>query len=362
LVWQQSDVGLFTKEKFVNVRIDTSDENYDWWREKFQTPGTPTVLFLDAEGNEIDRFVGFEGNKDETFQMVKDFAAGINTLPALTAELDANPDDVDLNFKMAEKFQVRYEIPKAQPFYEKVLALDPDDTKGHKEEATFQIALHTAGTNQDPEPLKAFIAAYPGNKDHLLSAYTTLAGTYQRIKDIDKAVATFEEAMMALPDNARLHFSYASAIFNGRIEDKYELGLKLNAKTKELDPEMERSTVYNLMSYYRNTDNKTEMIALLDGALEKWPTMAYTYASTVTSMEIEDKYDAAMAMLQTEIKKDENAKAGYMWFTLGQLFLKKGDKEAALEHMKKAVELTPENRAARYIKAVEDLEKELLQK
>ncbi|MBU4331230.1 MAG: tetratricopeptide repeat protein [Acidobacteria bacterium] len=362
MVWQQSDVGTFTKEKFVNVRIDTSDDDYDWWREKFQTPGTPTVLFLDAEGNEIDRFVGFGGKKDETFQMVKDFAAGINTLPALLVELDAKPEDVDINFKLAEKYQMRYEIPKAHPFYEKVLSLDPADTRVHKEEATYQVALYTARTNQDPEPLKAYIAAYPDDKDHLLSAYTTIAGTYQRKQEMDKVVETYEEAMKALPDNARLHYSYAGAIFNGRIEDKYDLGLKLNAKAKELDPEMERSTVYNLMSYYRNTDNKTEMINLLDGALAKWPTMAYTYASTVTSMEIEDKYNAAMALLQTEIKKDENAKAGYMWFTLGQLFLKKGDKKAALEHMKKAVELTPEKRAARYIKAVEDLEKEMQQK
>lgn len=345
------------------MRIHTSDDNYGWWREKFKTPGTPTVLFLDAEGNEIDRFVGFGGDKDETFQMLKDFAAGINTLPVLLADLDANPNDVDIHFKMAKKYQTRYEIPKAMPFFQKVIDLDPEDAKGYKEEATYRLALNTAQANRDPEPLKAFIASFPEAKEEMMvNAYTTIARTYQINQDNDNAVATFEKAMAAFPENADIHYSYASAIFNGRIEDKYDLGLMLNAKAKEIDPEYERATLYNLMSYYRNTDNKTEMITLLDGAIAKWPTMAYTYASTVASMDIADKYDEAIGMVEAELKKEENEKAGYMWFTLGQLFLKKGDKETALGHMKKAVELTPTNRAARYIKAVEEIEKELQQK
>jgi hypothetical protein len=49
-----------------------------------------------------------------------------------------------------------------------------------------------------------------------------------------------------------------------------------------------------------------------------------------------------------------------MWYTLGQLFEKKGDKETALSHMRKAAELSPGS--TYYKNEVGRLEKELQDK
>lgn len=363
LVWQNSEVGKFANAKYINLRVTVSDEDYTDWRKRFKTSGTPTVVFLDANGEEIDRFVGFGGDeeaKEETFQMVKDFAAGINTLPAILAEQEKNPEDVDIDYKLAKKYLARYEVAKATPLFEKVLELDPDNTKGYKEEATYRVALSAARSQRDPMALEAFIASNPKNRDYLYSAYTTVARTHAGNENLDKARETYEKGLEAFPDNARMMNAYASAIFRFKMEDLYEKGLELNEKAKTLVPELERASVNNLVTYYGNTGQKDKLIQLFEEKIQADESMKYFYAASIVNLEIVEKYDYAVEMMQDELKKEKNARAAYMWYTLGQIFEKKGDKETAITHMKKASELSP---ASTYYKGeVERLEKALQEK
>ena len=363
MVWQDSEVGEFANEKFVNLRVTVSDEDYSEWSKKFNTPGTPTVVFLDAGGEEIDRFVGFGGDdagEEEVFQMLKDFAAGVNTLSAILAGHEQNPEDVDINYKLAKKYLTRFETPKANPFFEKVLELDPDNTKGYKEEASYRVAIQTARTQRDPSALETFISSNPKNQDYLRTAYTTAASTYARNEDIDKAQDLYDAAMEALPDDARITLSYAGAIFNYKMEDLYEKGLEFNEKAKTLNPDYELSTVMNLVTYYGNTDQKDKVVDLLEETIQSRENMKSYYAATIVRLEIADKYDYAIGMMQEEVSKEENVKSAYMWSTLGQLYEKKGDLENALANMKKASELSPGS--TYYKNEMERLEKELQEK
>lgn len=363
MVWQDSEVGEFANTKYVNLRITVSDEDYSEWSKKFNTPGTPTVLFLDADGEEIDRFVGFGGDdagEEEVFQMLKDFAAGVNTLSAVLAEHERNPEDVDINYKLAKKYLRRFETDKAIPFFEKVLDLDPENTKGYKEEASYRVALQMARTQRDPMALEIFIASNPKNQDYLRTSYTTAASTYARNEDIDKAQSLYEAAMVALPDDARIILSYAGAIFNYKMEDLYEKGLELNEKAKALNPDYELSTVLNLVTYYGNTDQKDKVVDLLEETIKSHENMKNYYASTIARLEIAEKYDFAIDMMKKEAGKEENATSAYIWSTLGRLYEKKGDLENALTHMRKAAELS--SGAAYYTSEVERIEKEIQKK
>ncbi|MFC2161608.1 hypothetical protein ACFLRX_08160 [Acidobacteriota bacterium] len=358
MVWQDSEVGEFANAKYVNLRVTVSDDDYRDWSTTFSTPGTPTVIFLDAEGEEIDRFFGFGGEdagKEEVFQMLKDFSAGVNTLAAVKAELEQNPEDVDINYKMAKKYFRRYEMPEAIPYFEKVLELDPDNTKGYKEEASYRVALQLARTQSDPSALEVFIASNPENKDYLRTAYLTAASTHARNKDLEKAKKLYEAAMETLPDDARLSLSYAGAIFAYKMEDLYEKGLELNEKAKVLNPDYEVSTILNLANYYENTGQKNKIVILFEQAIEDNENLKSLYASTIVRNEISDKYDYAIEMIKAEVEKEENAKSAYLWNTLGKLYEKKGDIEAALTHVRKAAELS--KGAAFYSREVTRLEK-----
>ena len=341
--------------KFVNLRINTSDEVYSDFRKEYGVRATPTVLFLDAAGEEIDRIVGYGGDKDEYFQKVKDYAAGKNTLKALLADFAGKEGDADANFAMAQKYDDRYETAKAVPYYEKVLELDPDDTKGHKVEASYQVALNAARANQDVEPLKAFIASSPDEK-YLINSYGTLASVYQRKKETDNMVAVWEEALEKFPENARVNNSFASAIFRAQVEEQYPKALELNQKAKALDPEMERATDYNLITYYTNTKMTDKLVEHFEALIAKDPEagglLSY-YASTIYSQKIESHYDRGIEMARKALEINE--KASGTWFTLAQLYEKKGDKDKAIEAVKKALEIRPEYKPAlAFLEKLED--------
>jgi tetratricopeptide (TPR) repeat protein len=341
-------------EKFVNVRIQTADKVYPDFRKEFGVRGTPTVLFLDAQGGEIDRIVGYGGEKDEYFQKVQDYAAGKNTLLALMADFENKQDDVDANFALAEKYLDRYELDKAVPYFEKVLELDPVDSKGHKAEATYQVALNAARANQDVEPLKAFIAGNPDEK-YLVNSYTTLASAYERKKEYDPMVATYEESLRKFPENARLMLFFSSSIFRAKLEDLYPKALELNEQCKTLDPEMEVSTAMNLITYYQNIGDKDKQIETFEALIAQesdssgW--MNY-YASTILSQKIESHYDRGIEVAKKAIELSEDSSNN--WYTLSQLYKAKGDKDKAIEAINKALEISPDNQ--RYQKALEELE------
>lgn len=342
----------------------TQDPEGDFpqYREDFGVRATPTVLIIDAQGSEIDRFVGFGGEEDvdETFQTIKDFAAGVNTLPVLQAELDANPDDVELNYKMAKKHQERYESDKVIPYFEKVLELDSEDEKGHKEEATFEIAVFEADTNRNVEPLQAFIASEP-RVDYLIRAYSSLASSFQRMKEPEKAIETYEEALTKLPDNARLNYSYASTVFNSEMEDLYDKALERNEIAKNLDPDLEASTVRNMIRYYSNTENTDMVIQTFEEAIQKWPdsnSFKSSYASAINSMEIESKYEYGIELMENLIEANPDT-VSYN-YGLSNLYQKTGKLEKAIEAMKKMVERYPNRKP--YEEALQKLEEELAAK
>lgn len=344
MVWQNSEVGQFVAGKFVSLRVTVTDKDYKQYRKDFSVRGTPTVLFLDDQGKEIDRLVGFDGKKDEYFQTLKDYAAGKNTLTALLPQIEKSPEDVDLNYKMAQKYLDRYELDKAQPYFEKVLELDPEDQKGYGIEATYQIALNEARTNKNIEPLKAFIATQLEEK-YLVTAYSTLAFHHQRQRENDQMVATYEEALAKLPENPRLMLSFASSIFLNKIESQYEKGLALNEKAKELDPELELSTYYNMVQYYQNIKDSEKLVETFEEAIQKWPDntgLKSYFAGTIFRNRIESQYDRGIALGEEIV--ETIPQAGYYWYTLGQLYQAKGVQDKAAAALKKALELDPENK------------------
>jgi tetratricopeptide (TPR) repeat protein len=194
----------------------------------------------------------------------------------------------------------------------------------------------------------------------LLSSYRTLASYYAGKKENENIVATYEEALQKMPENAKLMFYYASAVFDYKIENHYQKGLELNEKAKTLDSDLERDAFYNLIQYYQNVDDKDKIITAYKEAVQKAPDdteLRFSFAIIINNFRIESHYDLGIE-LTNELLEDD-PKIGVRWYLLGLLHHKNGNLEKAIEAVKKAVELSPG--AKSYKDRLEKFEKEVKQ-
>ena len=179
---------------------------------------------------------------------------GIDTVKVLTARYAKEPQNVEVAFKLALKYDDQYSMrDRADELFKKVIALDPEGTAGatkvervkdwvgYAEYAEFALAQRTAyGQKPDPAPLRAFVKKYP--KSPLKrEAYSYCNYYYQYFAPKEEAAKFFEEFAGQFPDDPSALRAWISKI----IKDKEPLdkGIELAERVREL-------TRYNPVPYY----------------------------------------------------------------------------------------------------------------
>jgi Tfp pilus assembly protein PilF len=347
LVFQNKELGSFFNKEFIAFRITPIDEAWKEIRERFEIRGTPTVVLLKPDGEELDRINGFDG-ADEFVGSVKEYLAGNNLLSTFVAQAEENPEDVDANFQLAKKYTSRWEDDKAFPYFAKTIDLDPDNTRGYKSETTFHLAMYTvsASENPDPEPLKQFIASNT-DQEFMLRSYSGLARYHQAHKENEKVMPLWEELLAKMPDSPNVMNEYATNVFYLKDESRYEKA-KAQAE-KALDSGEENALFmgyYNLIRYHRLKGDNEGALAMYEKAAQNVPLEAFFkfgYAGVVLEAKFADKYDQGIEMAKSAIEINDGV-ASY-WDTLAGLYFEKGDSAQASKAQEKALELMPNNTA-----------------
>jgi tetratricopeptide (TPR) repeat protein len=346
LVWQDKEVGKFINSRFIPLRFTPSDEDYRQIRTEYKVRGTPTAVFLNHLGEEIDRKIGFNGNRDEYFQIIQNLALGKDSLLSLTAQLKENPDDVEANFKIGKRYIDRYEWENVQPYFAKVLEIDPEDEMGFGSEATYNLAVYDLRINGKIKPLKQFIATST-DQERLYQAYTDLASHFIRTDKLDEASKLYEEALEKWPSNADLMADYAMFVFTSKIKDRYEKGFERAKKALSLKPEDEDvvfSSYYGILSYYKNADKLDKYFETFEEVLRKLPKntfFKYSYAEAILTFQISDKIDSGIEVMLDALETEPEAP--HLWHSLSKLYFEKGDMSKSIEAAQKAVEIVPNN-------------------
>jgi len=355
LVWQKKDVGDFVNGKFVSLRVFAGKGEDRTLRKDYTIRGTPTVLFLDSIGEEIDRICGFDGEKDEYFQVVKDYAKGQNTLVSLLSKHKKQGDDIDLNYSIGQKYVGRWEEDKSFPYYAKVLELDPKDSKGYQTESTYYVALAELTTNKNSMPLEDFIAK-TADEEYLHMAYRSIARHYMRQKDNDKVMTTYDKALKRMAKNPRIFYEYANAIMRLKMESHYGKVEDLTRKAMALDPEQILRGYYTLIQYYDSIDNFDKFFATYEEAIGKFPDnsgLMNGYAWAAYELKEKDKYERGIELAKKAV--EITPEAAHIWDTLGWLYHENGDLDNAIEAIKKAVSFDPDQKT--YKETLEKFEK-----
>ena len=192
--------------QFNSIKINADKKEGAEITEQYHVNGFPTVIFVDKEGLEIDRIIGYVP-PENFISMVTDLLAGKNTIPALEKMLENNPNDFETIFKIAQKYMDRGEMEIAKPHFNNIINDAPKEMKYEIQSSHFSLAQLDLD-NGDIAGLQKFIMQFP-NSDQCFSAYQIIARFYTTENDTIAEVKILKEMTEAFPGNANAMNSYA---------------------------------------------------------------------------------------------------------------------------------------------------------
>jgi tetratricopeptide (TPR) repeat protein len=170
--------------------------------EKYRVNGYPTVILANSSGQEIDRLVGY-APAPEFIKGINDLLAGKGTLADYENRVKQNPNDVELWFTLAGKYQERRAFEQAVNCFNKVVSLDPADKTGKASESLYELGWLYMGRNvkQYDKAVEAFqrvIKEYPGAK-LALDAEEYIPYSYEKMADTTKAISLYKKFLQDHP-------------------------------------------------------------------------------------------------------------------------------------------------------------------
>ncbi len=226
----------YINSKYLSLRVNGGKGDGIELKKKYHIRGYPTSLFLKADGTEIDRIIGWDGDKEKYFTTIVDYTNGKNTVGELISKVQQSPDDVTLHYQLAKKHESRDENDLAQPYFEKVLELDPEDKAGFSTESRGYLALYHLYKTGEDQPLIQILDE-PTAAPYLERGYNALLRYYSRKNQYDKASATYEKILNRFSRHADYMNRYAWFIYQNKIREKYKRGIELAQEAVKIRPE-----------------------------------------------------------------------------------------------------------------------------
>jgi thiol-disulfide isomerase/thioredoxin len=130
----------FLNKNFVLVKVSPADSVYKPLWKYYNLEYQSTVIFFDMNGNEIDRTVSYDGNRDAYLNFIKDVSEGVNLYSVVFSTYKKDTMNVNSNYVLAKKLMFRYQVKDAVNHFNKVLLYDRDNKFRHNPECRFRIA------------------------------------------------------------------------------------------------------------------------------------------------------------------------------------------------------------------------------
>ncbi len=275
-VYTDKDVAEFSNKNQINWKIDAEKGEGIELAKKYAVNGFPTIVFVDGNGDEVDRIVGYIPAKD-FLKRIKEFNKGVNTYGSITKILKKNPDDIKANYLMGERIITNdNDHKKAEPYFKKVIEKDPDNKAGYKLGALLFLAIGSGDLNN----IKKFIQDYP-DCDKCKSAYIALAEKYYMdLVDFQTAKVYYDKAFELYgktdEDLKTSYIQYLLYYMNGLVKkldasvDDWKLGMDLSNECLELSKGSvnEGSAYYFQAQFYLLLGDKENANIAIDKAIE----------------------------------------------------------------------------------------------
>jgi thioredoxin-related protein len=206
LVYSRPDVYEYANVNQINYKIDAEKGEGIAFKEKYDVQGYPTILFLDGDGNEVDRIYGYYPAA-QFKEMMVDYSQKKNTTSDLKARLEKDPNDIEANYRYADKLIGKNDIAGAKSNYELVIQLDPENKSGRADDANYMLA-ELSDKETIIANLEKFISENP-DSDMLKDAYISVGDKYNTVKsDVPTAEKWYNEALAKYPNDDQVKLAY----------------------------------------------------------------------------------------------------------------------------------------------------------
>ncbi len=170
--------------------------------------GYPSILFLKSNGEEIDRIVGYLPPK-EFVREAKRILKGKDVFAHLLEREKKNPEEIDLLYKLGEKFVDRGMYKEANERFKKIVKLDGENKSGKSDDALFGIGRGYLAEKEYDKAINEFktlVSTYP-NADLVTDAQLFIGYCLERKGEKDKAIATYKRFVSDHPESKEANWA-----------------------------------------------------------------------------------------------------------------------------------------------------------
>lgn len=202
-VYHNSEAAAYMNEHQINWKTDAEKGEGIELAKKFNVNGYPSIIFIDANGNEIDRIVGYFPPK--TFlKLVKDINESNNLTPELQEKYNANPNGLEENYLLAKKYSDAGDMESAEKYLTFVINHADKSSEMYTEcKLKYEAAKGNITEVQD------YIKSNPDGK-FLKDACLSLAELqYTKENNFDAAEKTYLTLIEKYPSDEDVSFAYA---------------------------------------------------------------------------------------------------------------------------------------------------------
>jgi thioredoxin-related protein len=272
-IFENEKTSEFLNKNFVVVPVSPADSIYKSLWKHFNLVYTSSIIFMDKNGNEIDRTISYDGNRDAYLSFLKDVSEGRNLYSEALSTYKKDTMDVSASILMAKKLFFRYQLKEAIKQYNKVLLLDQENTKGFNPECKFKIAECDFMLTGKLEKMWEYIKSDSKNI-YMPKAYEYLIQDLINKNDKKSCIPLCMEAFNKYPDSWEILNKYAWAICVFKIPEEYNKAITMVQKSISLNPY--RSGTYTTEAWLHfEMGNKEKAIELEKKAIEIYPHPSY---------------------------------------------------------------------------------------
>ena len=325
---------------FLCIKLNAEKEGKALSR-KHGVEGFPTVVFLLPTGRQAGRIGGYLGPKEFLAEVAK-IREAVSGMKAVEKKLGANPEDPELNFRMAGSLK-KTNPEKAIECYGKVIASDKGNRSGLADDAHFHIlevrarriraravqlmksALSAVSLKGRELPQKDDPALGKEFGGKLESLRQSCNGHIKKMRDL---IGPENEKSL------REITSKASALMND-IADRFLAFAEANPESNMHSDAIESAAEFYFMA--RDADKAVALYERLEKESSKDPRFLVKYANLLANVRRDP--EKARQLAEKAIKLDPKSVNAYT--TLAQVEYSRGNAKRALELQKTAVKLNP---------------------